>query len=104
MANKNPSPQTRWKKGQSGNPKGRQKDIYIGHLRDAINRTEEKEGVNLWDRFVEMAFADPGAMRTLIAKFVADRKQIDVDVRGDVTFEVVDKYVEKPKDKPKAKK
>ncbi len=97
QGNPDPSPETRWQAGQTGNKKGRPKNPGIQILRDAVNAVEKEKKENLFERFVRMAWDDPGAMKSLISKHVPDMKQIDVDVQGDVTFEVVDKYVEKSK-------
>lgn len=72
MANPNPSPKTRFKKGQSGNPKGR---VKLPDIKDALAKilAEEKDGYTALDAILAQlrAKASKGDIRA--AEALLDR-------------------------------
>lgn len=71
-----------WKKGQSGNPFGRQKGIRseAEKLRQAVKKVEKERGVDFYQHFCERALEDNHILIALMKKLVPDMKQIDSEV------------------------
>ena len=71
-----------WKKGQSGNPKGRQKGIRseAEKLRQAVKKVEKERGIDFYQHFCERALEDNHILIALMKKLIPDMKQIEQDV------------------------
>ena len=71
-----------WKKGQSGNPFGRQKGIRseAEKLRQAVKKVEKERGVDFYQHFCERALEDNHILIALMKKLVPDMKQIEQSV------------------------
>lgn len=77
-----------WKKGQSGNPKGRVKKPEIEELRKAIKTVEKQKKKKLLQHFIERAFKNDAVLVATIKKLVADKTQTDVDLGGEVNVKI----------------
>lgn len=73
-----------WKKGQSGNPLGRQKGIRseAEKLRQAVKKVEKERGVDFYQYFCERALEDNHILIALMKKLVPDMKQIKSESMG----------------------
>ncbi len=72
-----------WKKGQSGNPKGRKKgskNKYRRGLDEAIAAVETAKGKALLQQAVEMAYEDPRMMAAILKKILPDMRHIEAEV------------------------
>lgn len=91
-----------WKKGQSGNPKGRVKKPEIEELRKAIKAVEQKKGKKLLQHFVERAFKQDSVLIAIIKKLIADKTQLDGTLDGRLEIEPLIIKVSKNADRDKA--
>ena len=89
MANPSPSPATRFKKGQSGNPKGKPK---MPDLKEAMARAlgeQAKDGTTALDQIIEAmrrkaAQGDVKAAELLLARgFGKPRESVDITSGGE---------------------
>lgn len=89
MANPSPSPATRFKKGQSGNPKGKPK---LPDLKEAMARAlgeQAKDGTTALDQIIEAmrrkaAQGDVKAAELLLARgFGKPRESVDITSGGE---------------------
>jgi hypothetical protein len=74
-----------WKKGQSGNPKGKPKGCknkWRRSLDEAIAAIETTKGVPLLCRAVEMAYEDPRMMAAVMKKILPDMRHVEAEVRA----------------------
>ena len=80
-----------WEKGQSGNPRGRQKGIRseAEKLRQAMRKVENERDVDFYQHFCERAFEDNQILVALMKKFVPDMKQIDSEVNMNTNVGVI---------------
>ena len=71
-----------FKKGKSGNPKGRPKlgNTTKEALENAIKKVQKKKRVRLLDHFVERALNNDAVLITLIKKFIPDMQHVQADV------------------------
>lgn len=69
-----------WKKGQSGNPKGKPKDPFVREFHNALRTTERKKRkkflVHLW----EEAWDDNKLAASLAKKLVPDKQHIEAEL------------------------
>ena len=80
----------RWKKGQSGNPKGSKKrKTCFAALEEAIKSVEKTKDKTLMEHFVEQAYTDNHVLVALMKKVVADLKGVELsaDVGVRVPFD-----------------
>lgn len=69
-----------WKKGQSGNPKGRPPKPEIENLRIAIATVEKKKKKKLLVHYVEQAFEDNPTLQHLVGRLLPALKAIEAEV------------------------
>ena len=71
-----------FKKGTSGNPKGRPKlgNTTKEALEKAIKKVQTKKRVRLLDHFVARALENDAVLITLIKKFIPDMQHVQADV------------------------
>lgn len=70
-----------WKKGQSGNPRGRPKGkTSKADLEKAIVAYQKKHHKNLLSHFIKRAFENDKVLITLIKKFIPDMQHVQADV------------------------
>ena len=87
MSNPNPSPETRWKPGQSGNPGGRPKGMlnFAKALSDAL--TEETLAAICASLAAKAMEGDMSAIKEVADRLDGKSKQqMDVDIKGNVTI------------------
>lgn len=82
-------------KGKSGNPKGRPAESAAEELRQAMRKYAKLKNQTIFERFIEQSYIDNGVLIAVNKKLLPDKKQIDADIQGNVTFEVVE-YKPKP--------
>lgn len=77
-----------WKKGKSGNPKGKPKGSknYTTLLEEAVKRIEDKKGRNLFDHMIERAFISDRVLIAVAKKFIPDKSSAEIDQRTDGTL------------------
>jgi len=70
-----------FKKGESGNPKGKIKGTknYLTRLDEALSEIETLKGKNLFFRFIERAFASDKVLVAAMKKFVPDREKTEIE-------------------------
>ena len=78
-----------WKKGQSGNPKGRHKKPEIQKLRDALDKVEKKKKTTFIEHFVEKAFTEKDYAIALARKILPDLKALDVAAAEGLVINIV---------------
>jgi len=79
----------KWKKGQSGNPRGRppgktSAEILIA----ALVRQGKKRGQKWEDRVAEMFWTSERVMVAVLSKIIADLQKIDNNVSGGLTVTI----------------
>jgi len=75
--NNNPTGKGGWKKGESGNPRGRVARPEIAELRKAIKKVEEKEDDTLLVHFVKKAYTDNTVLIAVMRKLYPDMKWVE---------------------------
>ena len=62
----------RWKKGESGNPKGRPRKPEIELLREALEKAKNKYGKEFLEHFVDLAYKNDNVAVALARKLLPD--------------------------------
>ncbi|MEN6414387.1 MAG: DUF5681 domain-containing protein [Veillonellales bacterium] len=64
----------RWKKGVTGNPKGRPRKPEAEMLREALERAKEKHnGIHLIEHAVDLAYHDNNVLIAILKKILPDQ-------------------------------
>ena len=71
-----------WKKGQSGNAKGRKKSEVRLAFEKAVRAVEKKKKKDFFIHVVECAWTDSSLMKEVLKKLVPDLKQTDHNIGG----------------------
>lgn len=73
-----------WKKGESGNLKGRppKGDAFMEKLQEAIKNVEKATGIQLMEHLVLRAMENDQVLIALTKKLVPDLRQVDSKVDG----------------------
>lgn len=82
QANKKNS--TSFKKGQSGNPKGKVKGSvdFISQLKAVIKEVEKEKGISLIKFAVQKAYTNPQVLIAILKKIIPDISKSDVQVES----------------------
>jgi len=83
-----------WKKGQSGNPKGRPRKPEIEELRYAIKTVEKEKGSPLLIHLVRRAYRSDPVLIALIRKIVPDLQRIESEGSGFSLISIIEKASE----------
>jgi len=78
-----------WRKGISGNPKGRPKNAEIELLRGALDKAKKKKGIYFLDHFVERAYESDQVAIALARKILPDRIE-DYNSEPKLVFQGID--------------
>jgi hypothetical protein len=71
-----------WKKGQSGNSKGRKKSEVRLAFENAVKKVEKAKKKKFFEHVVECAWTDPGLMKEVLKKLVPDLKQQELNLNA----------------------
>jgi hypothetical protein len=87
---------TQWKKGVSGNPKGKAKGKarkfnFSDEIWRSMRKIERKRGKKFLDRICELAF-DNSKVAVDVFKSI---KPKDFEMKEDTFFEIIDKFIDK---------
>ena len=97
MRSGNPNPNNtkkagnpRWKKGVSGNPKGRPKGSGSERTKliGAILRMEEEHSFNWWEETVMQSRTEPSIRIAIMKKLVPDLKSVDINTLMEGKFDI----------------
>jgi len=73
-------PGGQFKEGNPGKPKGAKNKYSMAKLEKAMEAVEDDLNGDIFKRFVEMAWYNPGLMIALMKKFVPDKEKIEHDI------------------------
>lgn len=81
-----------WKKGQSGNPKGRAPGrTQAEELILALNRQAKKKKKPWLDHVAQQFYEDNKVMVAVLKKIIADKHHVDSDVKAELNV-IIKKY------------
>jgi hypothetical protein len=86
-----------WKKGQSGNPKGRQKKPEIEKLREALAKVEKEQDKTFLEHFVAKAFEEKEYAIALAKKILPDLRTLDVSMAEGLVINIISENGKKRK-------
>ena len=69
-----------FKKGQSGNPKGRPVRPEIQELRNALEQVKKEKGISFLVNYIRRSYQDGGMSIALLRKLVPDLIEADFDM------------------------
>ncbi len=80
-----------FKKGQSGNPKGRPKNSvdFVVQLKQALKKVEKEKGISLIEFAVQKAYTNPQVLVAMLKKVLPDMTLQDVKVENINPYENV---------------
>ena len=73
-----------WKKGQSGNPKGRVKKPKIEQLEAELRKEGKARGVTFFQHVAQLAYKSESMAVAVLKKVLPDLKQIEGNVKLEV--------------------
>jgi len=96
----------RWKKGETGNPKGRPRRPEIQELRNALEIAKEKHKKSFLQHFVEKAYEEKDYAIALFKKILPNElfinkedKKIVINLKGEMPRPIESVEVEVPEEK-----
>jgi hypothetical protein len=84
----NPTGKGGWKKGQSGNPKGRGKSESRKLFEKAIKQVEKEKKKKYFKHVIECSWTEPSLMKEVLKKLVPDLKMTDVTSGGETIADI----------------
>ena len=78
-----------FKKGQSGNPKGKPPKPAVQALEKAIREVEKEKGESFLKTCVKAAYNEPSVMVAILKKILPDLKQVEGDIGLITNFGVI---------------
>jgi hypothetical protein len=85
-----------WKKGQTGNPKGRPVVPEIAELREALEKVKTEKNMGLLEHFVRRAYVEDNCLIALGKKLLPDKMHVEDD--GSISNETLSDIREELKD------
>lgn len=73
-----------WKKGQSGNPKGRPKKPFIEQLEFALRKEGRARGVKFFQHVAQLAYTSESMAIAVLKKILPDLKQVESKIKLEV--------------------
>ena len=85
MSNREKDNNSRWKKGQSGNPKGMPKGStsQLPQLLKALKKVEKEKQIDYFKVLVERSLEETSVMNAILRKLVPDLKSVDLSLAVD---------------------
>lgn len=81
---------TSFKKGQTGNPKGRPRkgETAMDDLNRAIKKVEKEKRKDIYEHFLERAFENDAVLLALLKKKLPDLKQTELNANVDASLKL----------------